>query len=299
MSSVLTLVFFGLLIGLVIALALTSLYLKKKQRQLAEGLYYDSEQGPIFYKVDGEKGPWVALIHGLGASTYCWRNVTPELSKQYRVLSFDLWGFGNSSKSLKNDMNLDSQVQTIQDLINSLSIESFNVIGHSMGGEMALWLKRIDPRVQKCIAITPAAHPSLVSALLHKFSWLANWTPLLLTEKTISKILIRVLAKSSIVSEEMISSYYHPYRDPKAHVSFAAAFKVIRDPRVFEALPKLGDNIYVIWAAKDEVINRKVVKMVSERLHAKVSITHPWSGHMPMEDDPDWLNVQLKKCLSD
>src|SRR5438128_2395849 len=43
------------------------------------------------------KGPYLLLLHGLGANLYCWRYVVPLLAKRFTVIAPDLPGFGQSS----------------------------------------------------------------------------------------------------------------------------------------------------------------------------------------------------------
>jgi pimeloyl-ACP methyl ester carboxylesterase len=165
--------------------------------------YYESQQGPIFYRIHGHKGPVVLLIHGLGASTYCWRHLIPELCHKYKVISFDLWGFGYSSKTMKKKMDLDTQIEVINELLDHLKVNKFHIVGHSMGAEIGLWMKHTDKRVQKCIAITPAAHPNLVSDWFQVFHWVANLTPLLITPNSIRRLLTRSLEDSAFITDDM------------------------------------------------------------------------------------------------
>ncbi len=297
MSSILTLILFFVIVVIALALGFAIFYLRKVHKAQVDGLYYQSKQGPIFYKILGQKGPVVLLIHGLGASTYCWRNVAPDLSRKYKVVVFDLWGFGNSSKSMQNPMTLDSQTEVIQELMDHLQISKCHIVGHSMGAQIGMWLKLNDPRVDRLVAVTPSAHPSLVSDWLHRFAWIANLTPLVLTAKAIRRILVRSLEDPGFVTEEMVQSYYEPYTDPAAHRTFAAALNIISDWRVWDHLDDLDDSTTILFAAHDLVIARKLMVMMAEKFPGKNIITHPWSGHLPMEDDHQWLVEQVLLAL--
>ena len=293
MSPSLTFILFILLVLMLLGLGLTLLYLRKTSVEDADGDYYQSNKGPLYYKVVGEKGPWVVMLHGLGGSSYGWRHITPELSKKFRVLTLDLWGFGHSSKDLDAPMTLDQQSLLITDLIDSLNIKQYHLVGHSMGAEIALWIQKNDDRAQTCVCITPAVHPKLVSRVLSRFAWIANWTPYLLTPKTIRRLLLSLLKDPSLITEEMIEYYHAPYLDHRSHLSFAAALDIVRDPRVFDLLPDLGGEIIVLWGQKDQVINKKIRSEIMERMQQARHITHPWSGHLPMEDDHTWVTEQL------
>lgn len=297
MSQQLTFVLFFIFVAMIAIVGLTLFLLKRKKHQRTDGQYYESKQGPIFYKVYGHKGPALLLIHGLGASLFCWRHVIPQLTQDHRVIAVDLWGFGHSSKTMKDKMTLDTQVEVLMDLLDHLNVDDYNIVGHSMGAEIGLWMSHIDQRAQKCVAITPAAHPNLVADWLQMFHWVANLTPLVITPHAIHRLLSRSLEDSSSITEEMVQSYYQPYLDPAAHHCFAAALNIIKDSRVWDNLEHMKSNIYVIWAAHDLVISRKLVRMMTKKFHSKKTVTHPWAGHLPMEDDPHWLSQKILEHL--
>ncbi len=294
MSGDLTLILLILCAVGALAIGLAIFYLRRPRLEEAEGFYFQSQQGPIFYKKYGAKGPVVLLIHGLGASTYCWRNIAPDLAVKYQVIAIDLWGFGHSSKQLKTPMTLDSQVELIQALMKSLGVQKYNVVGHSMGAQIGLWLKHIDNHVDKCVAVTPAADPKLVASWLKRFAWVAKLTPFVLTGATIKRVLKNSLENPSFVTEDMVQSYFEPYIDPTAHRTFAAALDVIRDPRVRDHLKELDNSdLTFLFAAHDKLVSPKLMANIKSQLSSSRVVTHPWSGHLPMEDDPHWLVEQL------
>ena len=59
----------------------------------------------------------MVLIHGLGASSYTWRKVIPELSKTHRVIAIDLKGFGQSDKPLDAHYSIFDQARLIEDYL--------------------------------------------------------------------------------------------------------------------------------------------------------------------------------------
>ena len=194
-------------------------------------------------------------------------------------------------------MTLDSQTEVIKALLNELNIRRCHVVGHSMGGQLALWLSMNDKRINKCIAITPAAHPKLVSAFFNKITWIASFTPLLLNRNSIKRLLKRLMNQPSLVTDDMASAYYRPYRNPKAHLCFAAALEIIKDERVFNQLPQFKNDLTFIWAAHDNVIPKKIAQQIEQQALMAHVITHPTSGHLPMEDAPLWLVQQISTHL--
>ena len=297
MSSSLTLVLFIVFVVLLLGLLGSLLLIRRAQRKKVDGTYFESSQGSIYMEISGTKGPWVLVVHGLGASTYCWRKVIPEINKNHRVIAVDLWGFGNSSKRLRQPMTLDRQVDILKELIDSLRIKKLKVVGHSMGGQIVTWWAMNDPRIEKCVTIAPATYPGLVSTLVSMFSWVANWTPLIVRVSTVRGILAGTIVDNSFITEEMVKHYFKPYKDPDAHLTFAAALEVIKDRRVFDNLEKLETESMMIWGAKDNVILPRFAEEIQKRTPSTIHVTHPECGHLPMEDNHQWVAEQICRFL--
>ncbi len=259
-----------------------------------EGFFFESDCGPLFYKIYGKKGPWMILVHGIGSSHYCWRHIIPEFENTHRVLAIDLWGFGSSSKELNLPMNLDNQVEQIKKLIQYLHIKNYYYVGHSLGGAIGLWLSIKDNNMKKCIAITPAAHPRLVSKFIEKMKWLARWTPLWINKNLIRRLLFKLIKDKSLISEDMVDNYFKPYLEPKAHLSFVAALNIIQDKRIFDHLHEVPKGTVMLWGQKDQVIPLKIARLIQKKTPQAEHFTHPTSGHLPTEEDYQWVISHLK-----
>lgn len=298
MSDILIPVIMGLLaLGAVIVIFYL-VYLKKVEQEVTEGQFFTSSMGPIFYEISGKSGPYLVFIHGLGASNFCWRNIIPAFTGEYRVVTFDLWGFGASCKTMTQPMSLDLQVEILDALLESLQIKKANLICHSMGAQIALWyaLKHPD-KVDKIIAVAPACHPQIVSSHLPRFSWIAKFTPLILNRKSIHRMLLRLLYDPSFVTEDMVDRYFAPYKDPHSHMSFAAALRILRDVRVFNQLGSLNKEVLILWGDRDRVVPLSYIKAMRNQMPHSQLQTIPTAGHLIFEDQPEWLVEQIRLFL--
>jgi pimeloyl-ACP methyl ester carboxylesterase len=93
----------------------------------------------VCYRMAGD-GPTVALIHGITSRSGVWVEVMQDLVEAgYSVIAPDLFGHGASAKP-KGDYSLGAYASGVRDLLGLLGVESATVVGHSLGGGIALQL---------------------------------------------------------------------------------------------------------------------------------------------------------------
>jgi len=90
----------------------------------------------ISYLTGGEGEP-VIILHGGGDGARAWLRSAAELSKYHRVYVPDLPGYGNS-QSMGDNFDLPELVSFVEDFAGSLGLEQFHLVGHSIGGSIAL-----------------------------------------------------------------------------------------------------------------------------------------------------------------
>lgn len=94
------------------------------------------EQNSVFYTDQGKGFP-VVLIHGFCETHEVWTRFAQQLAKDFRVISVDLPGFGNS-KSLPDNFSVADAGAKIVELLDQLTIQKCVTIGHSLGGYVTL-----------------------------------------------------------------------------------------------------------------------------------------------------------------
>lgn len=93
----------------------------------------------VCYRMAGE-GPPIALIHGITSSSEVWVELMQDLvDAGYKVIAPDLFGHGASAKP-KGDYSLGAYASGVRDLLGLLGFESATVVGHSLGGGIAMQL---------------------------------------------------------------------------------------------------------------------------------------------------------------
>jgi pimeloyl-ACP methyl ester carboxylesterase len=82
-------------------------------------------------------GPAIVLIHGLGANSSAWNAVQARLAHRFTVIAPDLLGHGESDKP-RNDSSIAAYANGLRDLVSVLNIDHATVVGHSLGGGIAM-----------------------------------------------------------------------------------------------------------------------------------------------------------------
>ena len=90
----------------------------------------------VTYRTAGE-GPVVLLIHGITGDSRQWNDVIPQLADRYTVLAPDLLGHGQSAKP-RGDYSLGAYAASLRDLLIVLGHRRATVVGHSLGGGIAM-----------------------------------------------------------------------------------------------------------------------------------------------------------------
>ena len=123
---------------------------------------FQDVNGTRIYYVQAGRGEPVVLIHGLNASTFSFRYIIPELAQHYRVVALDLQGFGYSARPAGADYSLTAQAELVRRAMERLGIERATVVGHSMGGAVAMRLAVRSPeRVVRLVLVNSATDRQL------------------------------------------------------------------------------------------------------------------------------------------
>ena len=119
-------------------------------RAVVEGIeLHWFEYGPV------TRRPPVLLLHGLSDSHLTWARIAPELARDRRVLALDLPGHGFSDRP-DAGYELDWYARVVAAWIESLGIRRLDVVGHSLGGGIALMLLlHCRPRIRRVVLEAP------------------------------------------------------------------------------------------------------------------------------------------------
>ncbi len=108
-------------------------------------------------RIDGDKGPWVLLSHGLATDISMWDELTDDLKNRYRVVRYDARGHGGTPAT-DGDYTLDQLTTDAVGILDALEIEKAHFAGLSMGGMIAQGLMLDHPARVKSAVIADSRH---------------------------------------------------------------------------------------------------------------------------------------------
>src|SRR5215204_4192811 len=119
----------------------------------------------VIYRIAGD-GPPVVLIHGMVNSSKHWEQVALRLAHRYTVVAPDLLGHGDSA-SVRGDYSLGAHACSIRDLLTTIGIERATIVGHSLGGGIAMqFFYQFPQRTERLVLISSGGLGHHVSPML-------------------------------------------------------------------------------------------------------------------------------------
>lgn len=167
----------GALIALIVLLALNALIVDQETKSAGV-----TEPGGKIVNVSGgalevvESGPHgaepIVLIHCFTCAINYWNGMIPRLARDHRVLAVDLLGHGGSEKP-GSGYSVSNQADVIAEVLGKLGVRNAEVVGHSLGGAVAVALAQQSPGLVNRVFIvdTPPTHESSSLGLIAKLGF--------------------------------------------------------------------------------------------------------------------------------
>ncbi len=252
--------------------------------------------------VDAGEGPVVLFIHGILGSQYNWKHLVDRMDDTERVIVPDLFGHGASAKPM-GDYSLSSHAATLRDLLDRLEIDTVTLVGHSLGGGIAMQFFYLFPeRVERLVLVASGGLGREVSPLLRSATLPG-------AEQVLGVIASRwVLTRVEAVGRAAAKVGWKPgadigaiwrgftsLGDRESRKAFLATTRAVVDPggQTVSAHDHLADvvplpiPIMLVWGSKDRMIPAwhaiSAQKSVPE---ARVELFEG-AGHFPHLEDPD------------
>jgi pimeloyl-ACP methyl ester carboxylesterase len=253
----------------------------------------------VAYHLHGA-GPAIVLVHGITSSSRTWRSVVEPLAEGHTVLAPDLLGHGRSAKP-RGDYSLGAYASGLRDLLAVLRIPRATVVGHSLGGGIAMqFAYQFPERVERLVLVDSGGLGEEVSLALRAATLPGAEVvmPFLFTPvsravgRTASKVLGRVGLRAN-ANVRGLAEGLDSLGDGDARRAFVHTARSVIDPRGqrIDARDRLylseGVPTLLIWGERDRIIPLAHGVRAHELMpHSRLEV-FPGAGHFPFNDDPE------------
>jgi pyruvate dehydrogenase E2 component (dihydrolipoamide acetyltransferase) len=234
------------------------------------------DSGTLRYAKRGEGADEVVLIHGFGGDLDTWLFNIDALAAKATVYALDLPGHGQSTKAVA-DASGEGLAQALLSFMDALGIARAHLVGHSMGGAIALRMARNHPgRVASLSLISPAGlGPEIDAAYIDGFVAATS-------RRELKPLLERLFANPALVNRHLVDEVLKYKRldgVTEALGALAAAqFPAGQQPEILaSAVAAGGPKVLVIWGKEDRIIPAAHAAALSGRAHVEIL---QGAGHM-------------------
>ena len=239
-------------------------------------------------KVEGE-GPAILLIHGFGAAMDWWDDIAPALAEHHRVIRFDLIGHGGTAAPAAG-YEIARQAQLAAAVLEKLGVERVTVIGHSMGGEVAVALSCSDPqRIERMILIdTPPALGAEFTGLtrLYLTPVIGEALDQFKNDTLLRRALAQGFAPNFPIPDRFVADLNQlPYAAVRGAHDASVAYRTAKPNYEPPSRAKSAPPLLVISGSLDAIVPPESAKLFERVPGAKVAIIDG-AGHSPLVEAP-------------
>ena len=253
-------------------------------------------------------GDPVVFLHGTPSHAYIWRKVVPAVEAQgYRVITYDLLGFGESERPVDRDTSVAGQAVLLEQLLDHFGVERFTLVAHDIGGAIAQILGTEHPaRLEALILLDTVSYDSWPSETWreiirnHFDSYAAM--PQDEFEAMLRRQLEMTVTDPANMAGETLDAYLAPHRGAIGRASFfehqVRHYDSTYTERLVDRLERLTMPVRILWGAEDRWQPTTYAERLASDIPDAELVIIPDAGHFIIEDAPERVTEQILDVLS-
>jgi pimeloyl-ACP methyl ester carboxylesterase len=253
----------------------------------------------VTYRTAGS-GPVLLLLHGITNSSETWEPAAGALADRFRIIAPDLLGHGHSATP-RGDYSLGAHASGVRDLLSALDCDRVTVVGHSLGGGIAMqFAYQFPERCERLVLVSSGGLGREVHLLLRAAAIPgADWVLPLLTSRGIRslgsgiKATLRLGRVAPSPDVEVLASGFGSLHSAGARQAFLHTVRSVIDTRgqrvsaqdrlhLAAVLPTL-----IVWGEQDSIIPAAHGEAAHEAMPGSRLELFAGAGHMPHHYDPE------------
>jgi len=253
--------------------------------------------GTAFDLCGPENAPVVVLIHGLGLNRACWQWTAPALSDSYRVLSYDLFGHGESAISAETP-SLSLFSGQLAALLDHLGIETASVAGFSLGGMIARRFAQDAASRTTSLIILHSPHQRTNAAqvaILKRVETAREHGP----ASTVEAALDRWFTEDFRLANPQMMALVRSWVTANAIEVYHTIYSVLADgiDEITAPTPPISCPALVITGDEDFGNGPDMAQAIAAEIEGAKVLILPGLRHMALAEDPAALNGPVRQFL--
>jgi len=265
--------------------------------------------GDLHINICGQ-GPPMLLIHGFGASSFSWSKIVSPLAGHYTIITLDLKGFGRSKKPQDGRYSLRDQAEAVLKVIGTLGLNGVTVVGHSMGGGVALLVamtleQEAPRRLSRLVLIDSIACPQRLPLFLAvlRFPVLGPLVIRLVPATwSVRYILNIAYFDRGKIDRAFVEAYAAPLRCYRGRESLIATARAMIPPDIDELVEQyrtIRTPVLLLWGRQDCIVPLSIAFRLETAIPTARLRLLDQCGHIPQEEMPELTSSILQDFLDD
>lgn len=246
--------------------------------------------------------PAVILLHGLGSSLHTWEPWALTLAIRFRVIRFDLPGFGLTGADPTGDYSDTRAVAVLAALMDALEVRRASLIGNSMGGKLAWQFAAEHPdRVDKLVLVSPDgfASPGFEYGKKAEVPMVARVLPYTLPTFLLRMNLTPAYGDKARLTEDTVTRYRDLMLAPGIRRALLARTAQVKLQPPEPSLRRIQAPTLLVWGEKDGLIPFNNAQDYLQAIPNARLVSFPDLGHVPQEEDPAGSVVPVEAFLAE
>ena len=311
----LTLSFFILLVIAVYSGTYLDIPRDKLEAKYASGAseFLDLKNGSrIHYRDEGDLyKPAIILLHGFNGSLFNFERMVPLLSKEFRLISIDLPGFGLTGAVPSMDYSTQNSILVINELTSYLGMEKFSIAGNSMGGGIAWRYALENPeKTQSLVLLASSGIYSSEERLqieeseresplvwkLMRSNFVSYFLSLYTPKFFATQGLKTSVYDPNLATEEIANQFHELTLMQGSREAILSRFsKQNYNDEKPDILKKIQAPTLIIHGREDNIISFKSSINLDQYIQNSELVIYPKIGHLPMYETPARVADDIKK----
>ncbi|KYG34873.1 hydrolase [Alkalihalobacillus trypoxylicola] len=265
---------------------------------LNSDVYYEYYKHP-----NKENRPVIIMIHGFLSSSYCFRKMVSLLQKDFNCLLIDLPGFGRSGKNRDFHYSFENYAKLVLTLAKLLHINQAILLGHSMGGQVALYMASQSPQfVHSLILLNSSAYLKKVKKAYYYATYfpfapqIMRWW---MAKKNYRETIEQVVFNRKMISNQIVEEYSRPFLDKEFYHSLLYLMRDREGDLTKEQLKTIQHPALILWGENDQIIPLHIGRKLSVDLPHNQFYSFKKTGHLLPEERPKEIVKHIHRFFND